>query len=470
MCPENNKVEDFRDRVATIGSQGRRIWIYPNKPKGSYYTARTIISWFLLAFLFGAPFIRINGRPMLLLNIIERKFIIFGLVFWPQDFYLFVLTAIALVVFILFFTAVLGRLFCGWICPQTIFMEMVFRKIEYLIEGGASQRRKLDESPMDAAKFFKKASKHTIFFALSFLIGNTLLAYIIGIDKLKDIVTSPPNEHAAGLAAMFVFSGVFYFVFSWFREQACTMVCPYGRLQSVLLDTNSLIVAYDYNRGEPRRRYVEDKERAKSGHCIACNACVKVCPTGIDIRNGLQLECVHCTACIDACNRIMKGVNLPTGLIRYTSQNLLEKGRKFSLTPRLVGYGVLFVFLFSLVSFLLATRTEVETTILRTPGTLYEELSDGTVRNIYNYKVVNKTFENIAVDFMLKSPSGEIQVVGGPVQAPPDGLAEGVILVAIPMKNLYSANSLIVIDVQSGGKTIEEIRTSFKGPNPEISK
>ena len=465
MSTPDDTAGNFRDSVATIGTKGRRVWIYPTKPKGRYHTARSILAVFLLTVLFAGPFMKIGGRPILLLNIIERKFFIFGLTFWPQDFHIFVLLAIALVVFILLFTAVLGRLFCGWICPQTVFMEMVFRKIEYLIEGNASRQRKLDQEGTTAEKFFKKTAKHAIFFALSFLIGNTFLAYFIGIDALKKIVTLPPSEHAVGFIAMTIFSLVFYGVFSRFREQACTMVCPYGRLQSVLLDTNSLIVAYDYNRGEPRCKYIDDKERLNSGHCIECGACVRVCPTGIDIRDGIQLECVHCTACIDACGRVMKGLKLPTGLIRYTSQNMLEAGKRFALTARIIVYGILFIFLFTLITFLIAGRNDVETTILRTPGTLYEQTDDGIIRNLYNFKVVNKTFENIDIELKLRTPAGEIEMVGGSIEVSPDDLAEGVFFAVIPVDKLYSGNTLIQIDVIADGKVVEEIKTSFMGPD-----
>lgn len=459
--------ENFRDSVATIGEHGRRVWLYPNKPRGKYFRARTYLSFALLAILFGMPFLKIDGRPVLMLNILERKFFIFGLTFWPQDFYIFVLVAIAFLVFVLLFTAILGRLFCGWICPQTVFMEMVFRKIEYLIEGNSTQRRKLDAQEMNVSKFSKKALKHIVFFGLAFVIANTFLAYIIGIDSLTHIVSRSPAEHMAGFIAIVLFSGAFYWVFAWFREQACTMVCPYGRLQSVLLDSNSLIVAYDYNRGEPRRKYIEDKTREISGHCIDCRSCVKVCPTGIDIRNGTQLECVHCTACMDACDRVMKGVKLPTGLIRYTSQDILEKGRAFHLTPRIAGYGTLFIMLTSLVIFLIAARSDVETTILRTPGTLYQETDQGQIMNLYNYTVINKTFNEMPVEFRLKSSQGEIRMVGGPIDLAADGLAEGAFFVTFPKDKLYSENTLITIDVLSNGKQLEEVRTSFNGPGPK---
>ncbi|HEM48577.1 MAG TPA: 4Fe-4S binding protein, partial [Caldithrix sp.] len=276
--------ENFRDKLSTVDQQGKRVWIFPKKPSGPFYSARTWMSLLLIIILFSGPFIKINGKPILLLNILERKFIIFGIGFWPQDFYLFVLATITLIVFIVLFTVVYGRLFCGWACPQTVFMEMVFRKIEYWIEGDAQKQRQLNKTPMNFQKFIKKASKHTIFYAISFLIGNTFLAYIIGIEELKKIITDPPSQHLVGLTAMILFSGTFYYIFAFFREQVCTLVCPYGRLQGVLLDQNSIVVAYDFIRGEPRGKIRKNEAGHKKGDCVDCNQCVEVCPTGIDIR------------------------------------------------------------------------------------------------------------------------------------------------------------------------------------------
>lgn len=463
----NIEKDSFRDHIATADQTGKRLWIYPAKPKGRLYRGRTILSIFLLAFLFGGPFIKVGGQPILLLDVINRKFIIFGLAFWPQDFYLFVLMAITLVVFIILFTAVFGRLFCGWICPQTVFLEMVFRRIEYWIEGGPARQRKLTRQEWNGEKIFKRTFKHAIFYAIAFLIGNTFLAYIVGIDRLAQIITDPPSEHLGGLTAMVVFSFLFYGVFAWFREQACTLVCPYGRLQSVLIDSNSIIVAYDHKRGEPRAPMERNDDRANKGDCVECNACVAVCPTGIDIRNGTQLECVNCTACIDACNRTMRKVSLPEGLIRYSSEEKISTGRGFHLTGRIVIYSVLLTVLVSLLSFLLATRTDIETTILRTPGTLYQETEDGTIRNLYTVKLVNKTFEDRTVTLRLKSPAaGSISMIGVTPVVPEDGFAESVFFVDIPAKQLFSQNTMISIEVISGGKVIEDIKTSFSGPRP----
>jgi len=467
----NIEKDSFRDHLATADQTGRRLWIYPARPKGRLYTWRSVVSVFLLGFLFAGPFIKLAGQPILLLDVLERRFIIFGLAFWPQDFHLFVLTAITLVIFIILFTAVFGRLFCGWICPQTVFLEMVFRRIEYWIEGGPARQRKLTRQAWDGEKIFKRTFKHAVFFGISFLIGNTFLAYIIGADRLIEIITDPPTEHLGGLTAMIIFSFMFYGVFAWFREQACTLVCPYGRLQSVLIDSNSIIVAYDHKRGEPRAPMERNDDRTNKGDCVECNACVAVCPTGIDIRNGTQLECVNCTACIDACNRTMRKVSLPEGLIRYSSEDKISTGRGFHLTGRIVIYSVLLAILVSILSYLLVTRTDIETTILRTPGTLFQETEEGTIRNLYTVKLVNKTFEDRPVSFRIKAPSaGSISMVGPAPVVAADGVAESAFFVDIPRRALFSQNTLIAIEVVSGDEVIEEIRTSFTGPRPEVGR
>ncbi|MEJ2055684.1 MAG: cytochrome c oxidase accessory protein CcoG, partial [Calditrichaceae bacterium] len=377
MTKAQNTNNDFRDHIATVDQRGKRVWIFPKKPSGPLYHARTWVSLLLLTILFAGPFIKINGRPVLMLNILERKFIIFGIGFWPQDFYLFVLATITLIVFIVLFTVIYGRLFCGWVCPQTVFMEMLFRKIEYWIEGDARNQRKLKQAPMNCSKFMKKSSKHLIFYAIAFIIGNTFLAYIIGIDALESIITDPPSQHLAGLTAMILFSAVFYYIFAFFREQVCTMVCPYGRLQGVLLDQNSIVVAYDFIRGEPRGKLKRGQSFDNRGDCVDCHQCVDVCPTGIDIRNGTQLECINCTACIDACNSVMQKVKRPKGLIRYSSFNGIKEGIKLKVTPRIAGYSVVLIILVTALLTLMLNRKPVETTVLRTPGVLYQELDDG---------------------------------------------------------------------------------------------
>ncbi len=454
---------EYRDRIASIDDSGKRVWIFPRKPKGRFYDARTWFSYFLLAIMFAGPFITINGRPLLLLNILERKFIIFGMAFWPQDSYIFVLATLTFIVGIILFTVIFGRLFCGWACPQTIFLEMVFRKIEYLIDGNANSQRKLSEQAWNSEKIFKRGLKHTIYFALSFLIGNTFLAYIIGKDELFKIISEPVSEHMTGFSIMLIFSFLFYYVFAFFREQACTQVCPYGRFQSVLLDDKSIVVAYDFVRGEERGN-PKKQSNETLGDCIDCNQCVEVCPTGIDIRNGTQLECVNCTACIDACDTVMDKVNKPRGLIRYASFDGIKTGEKLSINFRNMGYTAMLTLLTLFFFFLLFTRTDVETTILRSYGTLYQEVGDNHFTNLYTVRVLNKTFDKMPIRLELIEPTGDLTMVGGDLAIKEQDKTEGAFFINLDGKHLKGTETKVKVAVYTGDRLLETVKTSFMGP------
>ena len=460
---------DFRDHLSTAGRDGRRQWIYPRKVSGRFFRWRTWFSWLLLGTMFAGPFITVHGNPLLLMNIVERKFVVLGQIFWPQDMIIFAIATLVFVVGILVFTTAFGRLWCGWACPQTVMMEMVFRKIEYLIKGDAPSQRELNIAPWHAKKIFKKFSKHGIFFALSFLVGNVLLSYIIGWQSLYQIVTDPPAQHVTGLAFMVAFALLFYGIFARFREQACTFICPYGRLQSLLLDENSIVVAYDYKRGEKRgilKRAQKFGERrfAGFGDCVACNQCVSVCPTGIDIRNGTQMECVHCTACMDACDTVMDKVGSPRGLIRYASLNGIERGESLRFTPRLLAYGVVLTALGLLLAVMIFTRADFEATLLRAPGSLFQKMEDGHFSNLYTIRVVNKTSRELPVELRLENLPGHVLVMGGKLVVPPQKLLENSVLLELDPGAMRSGTTPIVIGVYSGGKKIQTINTAFIGP------
>ena len=457
---------NFRDSIATIDDQGKRNVIYPKKPKGRFTKYRTYVSWILLISLFAAPFIKVNGNQFLLFNIIDRKFNIFGLPFWPQDFYLLVLSMLIGFVFIILFTVIFGRIFCGWICPQTIFMEMVFRKVEYWIEGDRAKQIKLDKQKWDIEKIGKKSLKWLLFAIVSLLIANAFLAYFIGGDVLIQHILDGPKQHLNTFVNLLAFTAVFYFVFAWFREQVCIIACPYGRLQGVLLDNKSIIVAYDHERGEERNklRKEEDREEKGFGDCIDCKQCVLVCPTGIDIRNGTQLECVNCTACIDACDEIMDRVGFERGLIRYTSENNIEKGEKFSMNARIISYSAILVLLVGFLITLILLRNDVEAKLLRLPGQLYT--TEGTtIKNVYTFKLINKTtlpYENIEIK--LISHAGDIQVVGGAIMVPEGGMTEGTLFINIDKKDIESSKEKLKIGIYSNGQLIETDKTNFLAP------
>ena len=463
--------EAFRDTIGTINDDGKRKWVYPKKPKGNFYKYRTYVSWFLLTLLFVAPFIKIGGNQFLLFNILERRFNIFGVPFWPQDFHLMVVSMIIGIVFIILFTVVYGRIFCGWICPQTIFMEMVFRKIEYWIDGDRGAQIRLDKQKWNATKIRKRVSKWFLFFLISFTIANVFLAYFIGSDELIKIITDHPKNHIKGLVLILIFTGIFYFVFAWFREQVCIIVCPYGRLQGVLLDNKSINVAYDYKRGEKEEgralfKKNEDRTTTGKGDCIDCGQCVQVCPTGIDIRNGTQLECVNCTACIDVCDHMMDSVGLETGLIRYASEDAIDKNEGFKFNTRTKGYTAVLSILIIVLITMLFLRNDVEATVLRLPGQLYETKENNIISNVFTYKLINKTSVDIEdISFKLVSHKGEIKLIGtNELHIDKQDYSEGTLFIEIPRGSLKDSKESLKIGVYSKEKLIETTTTNFLGP------
>ncbi len=466
--PEN---EHFRDSIGTINKEGKRSWVFPKKPSGKFYKYRSYVSYFLLAILLSSPFIKVNGNQFFLFNVLERKFTIFGFPFWPQDFHLLVISMIIGVVFIILFTVVFGRIFCGWICPQTIFLEMVFRKIEYWIDGDRGRQIRLSKQPWNAEKIKKRVLKWSIFFIISFVIANVFLAYLIGGDTLIEYITGSPFDNLNTLTSLLIFTGVFYFIFAWFREQVCIIACPYGRLQGVLLDNKTINVAYDFVRGEKEEgrakfKKNEDREASGKGDCIDCFQCVHVCPTGIDIRNGTQLECVNCTACIDECDDMMEAVGLPKGLIRYASEDNIEKKTPFKLTARMKGYSAVLFILVGILIGMLFLRNDVEATVLRLPGQLYQHKEGGMISNVYTFKVINKTTEDINdVSYKLLSHKGTIELVTHKdFSVPKQGLAQGTLFIEIHSSLMEKDKIELKIGVYSGDKLIETTRTNFLGP------
>ncbi|MCF6350677.1 MAG: cytochrome c oxidase accessory protein CcoG [Flavobacteriaceae bacterium] len=465
----NQEKEVFRDSIATIDDSGKRNFIYPKKPKGKFTSYRTYVSWVLLTMLLLSPFAKINGNQFLLFNFSERKFNIFGYPFWPQDFYLLVISLLIGIVFIVVFTVIFGRIFCGWMCPQTIFMEMVFRKIEYAIEGDRNKQIKLNKQEWNFEKIKKKGLKWFLFFLISFLIANVFLAYFISSDVLLNHIKGGPIVYSGTFLKLLIFTAIFYFVFAWFREQVCIIVCPYGRLQGVLLDNKSINVAYDYKRGEDdngRKKIRKNENRKELGHgdCIDCNQCVVVCPTGIDIRNGTQLECVNCTACIDACDEVMGKIGYEKGLIRYASEDNIAKGEQFKLTSRLKFNAAILVILLVLLVSLLFVRNNIDLTIVRLPGKMFYT-EGANIKNVYTYKIINKTINNMDdISLRLINHEGKIEMIGGKLFVKKQNLKEGTIFILIPKKYLKSHKEKIKIGVYVDKKLVETAVTNFSGP------
>lgn len=467
--PEN---EQFRDSIGTVTKEGKRAWVFPKKPSGKFYRYRKLVSYVLLAFLILAPFVKINGNQFLMFNVLERRFNIFGFPFWPQDFHLFVISMIIGVVFITLFTVAFGRIFCGWICPQTIFLEMVFRRIEYWIDGDRNKQIKIDKQPWNAEKIRKRLLKWSLFLIISFIIANVFLAYLISGDSVLRYITEGPSNHLSTFISLLIFTAVFYFVFAWFREQVCIIACPYGRLQGVLLDTKSIVVAYDHKRGENengRKKWRKNEDRATLGYgdCIDCFQCVHVCPTGIDIRNGTQLECVNCTACIDECDDVMEKIGLPKGLIRYASEDEITKKETFKLTPRIKGYIAVLTILIGLLTGMLFLRNDIEARVLRLPGQLYEHKDNNIISNVFTYKLINKTTKDINhINFKLKKYKGTIKLVSteSEFMVPQQGFAEGTLFIEINERDLNSDKNKLIIEVYSGSELIETTTVNFLAP------
>jgi cytochrome c oxidase accessory protein FixG len=436
-------------------------FLYPKKPSGILYTYRKWVSYGLLISLFSAPFLRFKDEQLVLLNFLVRKFVFFGLIFTPQDFYLFAFAMLIFILFVICFTVVLGRLWCGWACPQTIFMEMVFRRIEYWIEGDAVRQKKLDAQHWNTEKIIKKFSKHFLFLLISFAIANTFLAYIIGSDVLYKIVTEPLALHISGFVSICIFTGIFYTVFAYVREVVCTVICPYGRLQGVLLDNQSLIVAYDEQRGEPRGKFSKELQNGLKGDCVDCGLCVQVCPTGIDIRKGTQLECVNCTACIDACDEVMLKINKPKRLIGFYNNDFIKDRKPFKAGLKAYGYAAVLFIAVILFSSLIYKRQNIETTVLRASGTLFQTRPDGTVSNLYNAELINKTNKIIHFKFKSKNDGDSVLFIQNENILPKEGTIHLTFFLIRKASKIKSYKSEVKFEVITNNKVISTASTSF---------
>lgn len=461
LQPDQQQDLTFRDRMATVDQEGKRIWLFPKKPKGPFTNYRRLVAYTLLAFFYAAPHIRLHGDPLIFLNVPDRRFVLFGQAFFPQDFHLLVLSFITLLVFIILFTVIYGRIFCGWTCPQTVFLEFVYRPIEYLIDGDRNKQRELARQAMNPLKLAKRLLKHSIYLLISFVTILTFMAYVVGWPAVMELASQWPFGKFGSFIVVLAFTGAHYFVFAWFREQVCSIVCPYGRLQGVMIDQNSIVVAYDYRRGEPRGRGKnEDK-----GDCIDCKRCVDVCPTGIDIRNGTQLECINCTACIDACNSVMYAVNKPKGLIRYASERSISEGKKQIFTARSIAYSVVLLVLLGVASIAFIQRDEVETILVRTQGTLFQNYGEEAYSNLYDLQMINKSANPVQLELRLLEPEGQIQIMGDSLVMQKGEVIKRNALIILPKDELKTSNTHLVIGVYRMGQEIEQLSTSFVGPN-----
>ncbi|MEY8759350.1 cytochrome c oxidase accessory protein CcoG [Chryseobacterium tongliaoense] len=466
--PSETEHEAFRNSVGTMDETGKRKWVFPRKPKGKYTNYRNYTSYVLLTLFFILPFIKIRNNPFLMINVIDRKFFIFGQPFYLQDFFILALGAVTSVIFVMLFTVVFGRIFCGWLCPQTLFMEMVFRKIEYWIEGDRNKQMKLDRQDWDAEKVRKRLLKWSAFTLISLIITHFMFMYIVGYQEVFRIMTQGPAENALQFMVMLSFTGIFYFTFAWLREQVCTLVCPYGRLQGVLIDKQTINVYYDFKRGENRSKWRngEDRKTTGKGDCIDCQQCVVVCPTGIDIRNGQQLECINCTVCIDACDEVMEKVGLPKGLIRYATEAEIENQEKFRFTSRMRITTVFLALLIGFLGFLLYDRGAMEAKFIKPAGSTFFT-RDGKITNTFIYTFLNKTNERKVLSIKVMSPEhGEITFFGSDkIILKGDEILKGNINITFPETEIRLSKQNIVIGVfDQSGKMLDSFETTFEGP------
>ena len=458
--------DDYRNHLYNQSKDGKRLWIYPGRIIGHLYRARTYFSYVLLILLFGLPWVEIAGQPVFMFNVMERTFIFWTVPFYPQDFHLVALGIVCFLIFVSLFTVLFGRIWCGWACPQTIFMEMLFRKIEYWIEGDDKAQRKLDEGPWNQEKVLKKASKHVLFLVVAFAISNTFLMYLIGKREWMKLILEPPMNHFWGFMAIWIFTAACYFVFARFREIVCMVVCPYGRLQGVLLDNNSILVQYDHKRGEPRGKISKDILSTTQGDCIDCHWCVRVCPTGIDIRNGSnQLECIGCTSCIDACDEVMEKIHKPKNLIRYDSLNGINAGTKLKFTTRIIAYSLALVAILGVLGYLLVTRKNHETTLLRMPGMTYQyDEKTKSVSNLYQIEILNKSKSSQNYKISVQAPMELIWVGKGISMIENGKMAKGEFFIKGLIGQHPRHEKLPILIFDSDGET-EIINTSFIQPD-----
>ncbi|MDN5395080.1 MAG: cytochrome c oxidase accessory protein CcoG [Chryseobacterium sp.] len=460
--------DTFRNSVGTMDETGKRKWVFPRKPKGKYTNYRNYASYLMLAIFFGLPFVKINGNPFLLINVIDRRFFIVGQPFYLQDFFILALGAVTSVIFVMLFTVVFGRIFCGWLCPQTLFMEMVFRKIEYWIEGDRNKQMKLDRQEWDAEKIRKRLLKWSAFAFISLTIAHFMFMYIVGYKEVFRIMAEGPEHNSMKFLVMIFFTMTFYFVFAWLREQVCTLVCPYGRLQGVLIDKQTINVYYDFKRGEGRSKWRnnEDRKAAGKGDCIDCHQCVVVCPTGIDIRNGQQLECVNCTACIDACDEVMEKVGLPKGLVRYATEAEIENQETFKFTSRMKATTVFLALLIGFLGFLMYDRGSMEAKFIKPAGSTFF-VKDGKITNTFIYTLLNKSNEKKILTIKVMTPTNaEITYFGSEkIILKGDEILKGNINISFPEEDIkFSKQNMVIGVFDEKGEMLDSFDTTFEGP------
>jgi cytochrome c oxidase accessory protein FixG len=461
MAVTSNAPEAQERVLSTLNRDGTRRWIRPKLSKGRHYWRRLVTAWALIATFTLIPILKLGGKPLMFFDIPKREFTFFGATFLPTDTFLLMLLLFSIFIGIFLITAVLGRVWCGWACPQTVYMEYLYRPLEVLIEGGRNRQLALDAKGADARRLIK----NVVFVAVSAFIANTFLAYFVGWDQLLDWMTSPPTQHPVAFAVMLGTTLLMFFDFAYFREQTCIVACPYGRFQSVLLDQQSLIVGYDANRGEPRAKW-RKKEKRTAGNCIDCHLCVSTCPTGIDIRDGLQMECIHCTQCIDACDEVMDRIGLDRGLIRYTSQAELSSGKRAFFRPRVFVYSAILLIMFGAFTFSLAGKSSADVTLLRGLGAPFAVLPSGEVSNQIRIKVANRSSEERSYLIeLVDAENQELIAPENPLIVAPGETEMTAAFITAPTSAFAGGEAAIILRIGDGVDFTKDFRYRILGPS-----
>jgi len=454
-----------RESVTTINEDGSRMFLHPADVSGKFTLLRRLSAVVLIAVYVLLPWIKINGYPAVFFDVMQRRFHFFGMTIATQDLWLgfFLVSGLGFALF--FITSLLGRIWCGWACPQTVFLEHVFRRVERWLEGDAVARRQLDAAPWNNHKIVLRGLKHFIFLCFAGLIAHIFLSYFVSIPTLYQWMTQSPLEHWGAFVFVFVITGILYFNFAWFREQLCLIICPYGRLQSALTDDNSIIIGYDEKRGEPRG----PAKQTGIGDCIDCNRCVAVCPTGIDIRQGMQIECIGCANCIDACDAIMTKLNRPKGLVRYDSLNGLEGKKTQILRPRIFAYLVLMLCGIIAMVWTLQRLDPATLQVQRMTGQPYY-WNQQVIRNQYLVRLINKQSEPVTFTLNLANAPSGTQLNGFDEGVTLEPMAEEVRPLVVSIAEEQYAGSFpltIRITGQPGAFVIDQ-SIQFLGPNPQV--
>lgn len=460
--------------LSTLNADGSRRWLKPRLSPGKFLTGRRFVAYALILIFTVIPHLRLNSKPLVLLDIIKREFTIFGKTFLPTDTLLLSLLLMIGFLSIFLITAMLGRVWCGWACPQTVYLEFVYRPLERLFEGAPGSRKKKSQMGL------RKVLRFVTYFIVSAFIAHTFLAYFVGTENLRHWIFSSPHEHPIAFMVMAATTGLMLFDFGFFREQVCVVVCPYARLQSALLDRDSMIITYDYNRGEPRGKAKRSKKKLEAGQaitlpvveeldrrgdCIDCTMCVQTCPTGIDIRDGLQLECIGCAQCVDACNTVMEKIGRPLGLIRYSSQRAIEEGKSKLIRPRVIIYPLILAALITAFSIVLLNKNDAEFLLLRERGLPFQTMSSGEVMNQMRVRITNRTSEEAAYAIeIVDQPDLILEVGQNPVTvAPGQQVSERVLIKADP-SFFDTSPKTITIRVSDGADFSKEKPFIIHGP------